>query len=98
MKKKLIALAALLLIMTSFAIAAPKYNWKLASVLPESHPVHQALVFFADELARKSNGDIKVTLFPAGQLGQEADYIQAVKIGSLEFSKVSSGPLGQYAP
>jgi len=98
MKKKLIALAALLLIMTSFAIAAPKYNWKLASVLPESHPVHQALVFFADELARKSNGDIKVTLFPAGQLGQEADYIQAIKIGSLEFSKVSSGPLGQYAP
>lgn len=98
MNKKLISIAAILLIALSFAGAAPKYNWKLASVLPDTHPVHQALVFFADELARKSNGDIKLTLFPAGQLGQENDYIQAIKIGSLEFAKVSSGPVGQYAP
>jgi len=98
MNKKLISIAAILLIAVSFAGAAPKYNWKLASVLPDTHPVHQALVFFADELARKSNGDIKLTLFPAGQLGQENDYIQAIKIGSLEFAKVSSGPVGQYAP
>jgi len=98
MNKRFIAIVAILLIAVGFAGAAPKYNWKLASVLPDSHPVHQALVFFADELARKSNGDIKLTLFPAGQLGQEKDYIEAIKIGSLEFAKVSSGPVGQYAP
>ena len=96
--KKSVAVAAFLLVAVGFASAAPKYNWKLASVLPDSHPVHQALVFFADELARKSGGDIKLTLFPAGQLGQEKDYIESIKIGSLEFAKVSSGPVGQYAP
>ena len=98
MTRKLVSIAAILLIAVSFAGAAPKYNWKLASVLPDSHPVHQALVYFADELARKSNGDIRLLLFPAGQLGQEKDYIEAIKIGSLEFAKVSSGPVGQYAP
>jgi tripartite ATP-independent transporter DctP family solute receptor len=98
MKKRNLFVIALLLVAVALASAAPKYNWKLASVLPDSHPVHQALVFFADELAKKSNGDIKLTLFPAGQLGQEKDYIEAIKIGSLEFAKVSSGPVGQYAP
>jgi len=78
--------------------AAPKYNWKLASVLPESHPVHKALVFFADKMAERTQGDVKVTLFPAGQLGQEKDYIEGVKIGSIELTKVSAGPMGQYAP
>jgi len=98
MNKKLVSIAMILLVAVMFAGAAPKYNWKLASVLPDTHPVHQALVYFADELARKSNGDIKITLFPAGQLGQEKDYIEAIKVGSLEFAKVSSGPVGQYAP
>lgn len=98
MKKRIFAAAIILMLVAGLAGAAPKYNWKLASVLPDTHPVHQALIYFADELARKSNGDIKLTLFPAGQLGQEKDYIEAIKIGSLEFAKVSSGPVGQYAP
>jgi tripartite ATP-independent transporter DctP family solute receptor len=84
--------------MTNFLSAAPKYQWKLASVLPESHPVHKALVFFADKMAERTSGDVKITLFPAGQLGQEKDYIEGAKLGSLEFTKVSAGPMGQYTP
>ncbi len=94
-----IRVALLILVAVSFtAVAAPKYQWKLASVLPESHPVHKALVYFADKMAERTSGDVKITIFPAGQLGGEADYIQAVKIGSLEFAKVSSAPMGQYSP
>jgi tripartite ATP-independent transporter DctP family solute receptor len=98
MKRKSIFLIVLLIVVAFTAGAAPKYNWKLASVLPESHPVHKALVFFADKMAERTNGDVKITLFPAGQLGQEKDYIEGVKIGSIELTKVSAGPMGQYAP
>jgi len=90
----LVLLAAVALV----AGAAPKYQWKLASVLPESHPVHKALIFFADKLAERTNGEVKVTLFPAGQLGGEKDYIEGVKLGSIEFAKISSAPMGQYSP
>jgi len=76
---------------------AAKYNWKLASVLPESHPVHQALVTFADKVKEKTNGEAEITVYPAGQLGQEKDYIEGVKLGSIEFTKVSSAPLGQFS-
>ncbi len=91
--------ALLLAAAVSFtAAAAPKYQWKLASVLPDTHPVHKALIYFADKMAERTNGDVKITIFPAGQLGGETDYIQAVKIGSLEFAKVSAAPMGQYSP
>jgi len=96
--RKGILLVSILAAVALVAGAAPKYNWKLASVLPESHPVHKALVFFADKMAERTNGDVKITLFPAGQLGQEKDYIEGVKLGSIEITKVSAGPMGQYSP
>ncbi len=94
----LVMLVALLAIASVPGFTAPKYNWKLASVLPDTHPVHQSLVFFANKVAEKSKGAVKITLYPAGQLGGENDFIQAVKLGSIEFTKVSAGPMGQFSP
>ncbi len=82
---------------TGFAATA-KYNWKLASVLPDSHPVHRALVYFAEQVGEQTKGEVKITVYPAGQLGQEKDYIEGVKVGAIEITKVSSAPLGQFAP
>jgi tripartite ATP-independent transporter DctP family solute receptor len=97
MVRKVIVL--LLLVAVAFAAGAQvRYDWKLASVLPDSHPVHRALVYFANKMAERTGGQVKVTLFPAGQLGGEKDYIEAVKLGSLQFAKVSAGPMGQYSP
>jgi tripartite ATP-independent transporter DctP family solute receptor len=76
---------------------AATYNWKLASVLPASHPVHQALLSFADKVKEKTKGDISITVYPAGQLGQEKDYIEGAQLGSIEVTKVSSAPLGQFS-
>lgn len=78
-------------------VHAATYNWKLASVLPASHPVHQALVMFADKVKEKTKGEAVITVYPAGQLGQEKDYIEGVQLGSIEMTKVSSAPLGQFA-
>jgi len=78
--------------------AAAKYNWKLASVLPGTHPVHKALTFFAEQVADKTKGEVKITVYPAGQLGEEKDYIEGIKLGAMEITKVSSAPLGQFCP
>jgi tripartite ATP-independent transporter DctP family solute receptor len=99
---RLTIITALVVLLISASVpgiaAAPQYNYKLASVLPNTHPVHKSLVFFADKVFEKSKGAIKITIYPAGQLGQEKDYIEAHKLGSIEFSKVSSAPLGQFSP
>lgn len=83
---------------TTIFPVSQKYNWKLASVLPDTHPVHKALVFFANKVNEKTKGEVKITVYPAGQLGQEKDFIEGVKGGSIEITKVSSSPLGQFSP
>ena len=104
MKKRTFMIGCLLMIglfMTFAAMgfaATAKYNWKLASVLPDSHPVHKALTYFADQVGETTKGEVKITVYPAGQLGQEKDYIEGVKVGAIEITKVSSAPLGQFAP
>jgi tripartite ATP-independent transporter DctP family solute receptor len=104
MKKRKLIVGCLLMIgffmilSATGVAAAATYNWKLASVLPDSHPVHKALIYFAEQVGEKTDGDVKITVYPAGQLGQEKDYIEGVKVGAIEVTKVSSAPLGQFAP
>ena len=101
-KYSLIVVLALILGLVFLTIPGladgPKYSWKLASVLPESHPVNKALVYFAERVGIITKGQIKITVFPSGQLGQEADYLQGCSIGSLEIIKVSASAASQYIP
>ncbi len=76
---------------------AQVYEWSLASVLPESHPVHKSLVFFADEVRDRTNGQIDITVYGGGQLGDERDYIEGIELGTIDVTKVSAAPLGQFA-
>ncbi|AZO93779.1 TRAP transporter substrate-binding protein [Halocella sp. SP3-1] len=87
----------LLVGMANIGFAAPQYKWSLASVLPETHPVHKALVYFADKVYEHTDGQVKVTVYPAGQLGQEKDFIEGLQLGTIDIAKVSSAPLGQFS-
>ncbi len=99
--EKLIIISFLVLVLvvgtTGIGFAAPEYTWSLASVLPESHPVHKALVYFAEQVFENTDGVIKVNVYPAGQLGQEKDYIEGLQLGTIDIAKVSSAPLGQFS-
>ncbi len=66
---------------------------KFAHGLDVKHPVHLAIVYMAERLAEKSNGTLKIEIYPAGQLGGEREMIELLQIGSLAMTKVSSSPL-----
>lgn len=104
--KRLILLVLIVgLIATTIAFAAGRsetatarvYEWSLASVLPESHPVHQSLLFFADEVRSRTDGQVDITVYGGGQLGDERDYIEGIELGTIDITKVSSAPLGQFS-
>ena len=71
---------------------------KLAHVLDPSHPVHQGMVYMAEKLFEKSNGKMRVDIYPSGQLGAERDLIELLQIGSLAMTKVSTAPLEAFVP
>ena len=87
---------ALLLVNTMVGLAAT-YEWSLGSVLPESHPVHSSLEYFAERVSEETNGEVEITIYPAGELGQEQDYIEGLNLGTMDMAKVSCAPLGQFS-
>ncbi len=71
---------------------------KLAHALDMTHPVHKAMVFMAERLKEKSNGTMRIDIYPSGQLGNERELIELLQIGSLAMTKVSTAPLEAFVP
>ena len=55
---------------------------RFGSPLPTNSTYYQAMVIFADTLAKLSNGKLKAELYPAGQLGGLKDMLTAVQLGT----------------
>ena len=65
--------------------ATPQFTLRTAHYFKEDHPWHKGLVFFAKKVNDDSNGRIQVDIFSGGILGSEAQTMQLVKDGSLDF-------------
>ena len=73
-------------------------NIKIGHGLDQSHPVHKAMEFMAKRVAEKSNGKIKISIYPSQQLGTERECLELLQIGSLGMTKVSSSVLEGFSP
>ena len=71
---------------------------KLAHVLDQSHPVHEAMVYMAERIDEKSGGLVELQIFPSGQLGSESESIEQVQRGALAMVKTSVAPLEGFIP
>ena len=63
---------------------------KLAHGLDPTHPVHNAMVYMAQELDQISEGQMKLEIYPSGQLGSEQQCVELLQLGSLAITKVSA--------
>lgn len=70
----------------------------LAHTLPQTHPVHKGIVEFQKALEKKSEGAIKIKIFPDGQLGSEREVLELLQIGSVAITKVSAATLSNFVP
>lgn len=71
---------------------------KLAHGLDRNHPVHTSMEYMAKLVYERSNGAMRIDIYPSGQLGTERECIELVQIGSLAMTKVSSSVLEGFAP
>ncbi|WP_137895607.1 TRAP transporter substrate-binding protein [Ramlibacter sp. 2FC] len=97
MKLKKIAAAALIAGLGT-ASAWAQQSMRLAHGLAENHPVHLAMVRFAELAKQKSNGEIDIKIFANGTLGGERETLEQVQNGVLEMTKASASPLETFAP
>ncbi len=71
---------------------------KLAHGLDINHPVHKGMVYMQEVLKNKSDGKLKIEIYPSGQLGAERQCLELLQIGSLDLTKVSSAVMEGFAP
>ena len=71
---------------------------RLGHGLDTQHPVHKAMEFMGTRLAEKSDGKLKLQIYPSAQLGGERECLELLQIGSLDITKVSAAVLENFIP
>jgi len=88
--KTLVAAAAI----AAFGAAqAQDKTIKFATQNPKGHPIVMGMEKFAEIVAAKSGGKLKVNLFPGGTLGSDQANVSAIQGGTLEMASMNSGIL-----
>lgn len=59
----------------------PTYELKISTTQTNTSMIYQGLQAAADEIMEKTNGDVKVTVYPSSQLGAEEDMIDQAIAG-----------------
>jgi TRAP-type transport system periplasmic protein len=93
MIKTLVAAVALAAFGVASAQDIKERSFKLGIQNPKGHPLATGIEKFAEIVAAKSGGKIKVNLFPGGVLGGDAPTVSALQGGTVEMTVLNSGIL-----
>jgi len=95
MKRLFASIASLAFV---FACAgAQAQEFKFATQNPKGHPIVVGMEKFAELVAAKSGGKMKIAMFPGGVLGNDQANVSALQGGTLEMVVLNSGILASQA-
>ncbi len=80
------------------ATALEAVTLQVGHIFPTSHVVHRSLEIMADFVAKETNGELKLEIFPLGQLGQGANLSQNVMLGTVNMATAGPGLLSGIEP
>jgi tripartite ATP-independent transporter DctP family solute receptor len=93
MIKTLVAAATLAAFGIAGAQDIKERSFKLAQQNPKGHPLVTGAEKFAEIVAARSGGKMKINLFPGGVLGGDAPTVSALQGGTVEITVLNSGIL-----
>lgn len=97
MKFKTIGWAAGLALLLSGGMAAAE-QYRLGLITPPSHQWSVHAQKAADAIKEKTEGRVEISLFPSGQLGSEAQMLQQLQTGALDFAFLTVGEFANRDP
>lgn len=71
---------------------------RAADVHPDTYPTTRGLMRMAEIVAERSDGRIRVQVYPAGQLGDEKETIESTRLGTIQINRTSASPLAEFVP
>jgi tripartite ATP-independent transporter DctP family solute receptor len=103
-KERFFPAAAVLLIILCLALpgggsAQPaKFTLKLAHYAAESHPGQLAALMFKDGVEKRTNGNVKIEIYPNNKLGDPPSVLEQNILGVIDMSLPTQGQLSKYSP
>ena len=86
-------------------LAAPAYvrsqgtiNIRMAHSLSTTEPAHLAALFFAKNVGERTNGRVKIEVFPGEQLGSGKDVNEMIRAGANVMNITDPGYLSDFVP
>jgi tripartite ATP-independent transporter DctP family solute receptor len=88
-----IALSALTL---AIPAQAAKVTLKLGHIAEASNPYAKGADYFAQLVAKKTNGEVEVKVFPSSQLGAQKELIEGLIYGTVDMTLSGTAELGTF--
>jgi len=83
--------AFLVMVSAAWAEDYPKMKLRYANFLPEKAPNSKVDIFVANELTKRTNGRVQVTIYHGGTLGKSTEMIDLVGGGAVDFGNFAHG-------
>ncbi|WP_417584564.1 TRAP transporter substrate-binding protein [Nitrincola sp.] len=96
--RNLLTAAGVASCMTLLSLPALAQDFRLGLITPPSHHWTQAAQRFAEEVQTASEGRHSVTVFPAAQLGNEAQMVQQLQTGALDMAFLTVAEISNRVP
>ena len=100
MKKLIFILVVLVMMFSLVSYGAEQAEFVLKASIDQyrGSPGHVSFEKFKELVEERSNGRIKVDVYPDGVLGGERDVIEGLQLGTIEMSMPSNAPLTAFVP
>jgi len=99
--KKILVLVLLVVVFAPFqnvkAADPGVIEMKLGHFAADSHPGNLASKMFAEAVEKRTNGKIKVTIYPNNALGSPPEVLEQNILGAVDMSLPTQGQLGKYS-
>lgn len=102
MKKTVIYLCIVVLVLLTvnvlWAADSKVYKLRLASVSGPAHLHNVVMKQWAEKVKAETNGRLLIRVLDGAQLGGEREYIEGMKLGTIDMAQVSTGPISSFVP
>src|SRR5262249_9488277 len=80
----------------SVSVRAAALTMRFAHFGAEDHPSNLAAKQFVERVASRTNGEIKINIFPNNVLGGPPEQAQQIKLGTIDMGLPTQGQLDKY--
>ena len=82
----------------SLVLGQTQFRMKFANIMPSDHPLNVRMREASAEIKQKTNGLVDIQVFPASQLGSDADMLSQLRSGGIDFFANSGLILSSLVP